>query len=206
MTVASIVLAGGKSSRLGKDKHSEIIAGKTLIKRVIDRLRPLSAETLIVISQSQTTASFSFPDVRIFSDIFPATGPLGGIYTGLMHSRHSHNLVVACDMPFLNATLLHYMIDLSPEFDIVIPRIGDKIEPLHAVYSRNCLDPMRKLLEKGDLKIDHVFDAVKVLFIEEEELNKFDPPHLSFFNINTHDDLVQARSLAEKEAIGLTLH
>ena len=198
MAVSSIILAGGKSSRLGREKHAEVIAGKSLIERVISRLQPLSTEILLVISQSQSEISFSLPEVKTLVDIYPRKGSLGGIYTGLVNSTHTNNIVVACDMPFLNPDLLGYMIDLSPDFDIVIPRIGTELEPLHAVYSKNCIAPMKDLIERGHFKIDRFFDSVKVRYIEEKELNRLDPEHMSFFNINTQEDLEKAIMLAEE--------
>lgn len=132
-------------------------------------------------------------------DIYPGKSSLGGIYTGLVYSTSFHNLVVACDMPFLNVDLLRYMIDLSPDFDAVIPRIGDLKEPLHAVYSTNCLPQMERLLKEGNLKIADILDSVRVRYVEENEINRFDPEHLSFFNINTEADLERARMLASQE-------
>ena len=198
MAVSSIILAGGRSSRLGREKHAEVIAGKSLIERVIGRLYPLSTEILLVISQSQSEILFSLPEVKTLVDIYPKKGSLGGIYTGLVNSEYTNSIVVACDMPFLNPDLLRYMIDISPDFDIVIPRIGNELEPLHAIYSKNCIAPMRDLIERGYFKIDSFFDSVKVRYIEEEVLNRFDPEHLSFFNVNTQEDLEKAIILAEE--------
>jgi molybdopterin-guanine dinucleotide biosynthesis protein A len=132
-------------------------------------------------------------------DLYPETGSLIGIYTGLVHSSNFLNLVVACDMPFLNLELLRYMIKVAPGFDVVVPGIGDKMEPLHAVYSKNCIKPMEDLIKQGNLKVTGFFDSVKVRYVGEEELNRFDPEHLSFFNINTEADLKRARMLAARE-------
>jgi len=111
MKVASIILAGGKSLRLGRNKALETLNGKSLIEHVIERLRPLSSQLLIVTSQE-----FELPiacRAEMLVDIYPGSGPLGGIYTGLRASRSSSSIVVACDMPFLNTELLGYMIGLS---------------------------------------------------------------------------------------------
>ena len=132
-------------------------------------------------------------------DLYPGKGSLIGIFTGLVHSANFLNLVVACDMPFLNLDLLRYMVDISPGFDVVIPRIGDQMEPLHAVYSRNCLGPMEKQIKQGNLKITGFFDSLKVKYVGKEELDRFDPERLSFFNINTEADLKKARVLAAQE-------
>ena len=202
MTITSIILAGGRSSRLGREKLAEVIAGKSLIERAISSLSSLSQEILIVISQKQARSSLSlytYPEAKTVVDLYSGKGSLIGIYTGLTHSTNFLNLVVACDMPFLNLALLRYMVDISPGFDVVIPRIGDQMEPLHAVYSRNCIGPMEKLIEKGNLKITGFFDSVKVRYVEKEEQDRFDPERLSFFNINTEADLKRARTLAAQE-------
>ncbi len=201
MNTTSIVLAGGRGSRLGKEKHAESVAGKSLIERVIDSLDPLSTEVLIVISQRQPRSSFaSYPRVRTVVDVYAAGGPLGGIYTGLAQSSSFSNLAVACDMPFLNRELLRHMIGLSPGFDIVMPRIGDYREPLHAVYTRDCLPAMEKLIEGGNLKVSDLVDRVRVRYVGKEEIELFDPEHLSFFNVNTARDLERAREVASRGA------
>ena len=201
MTVTSIVLAGGRSSRLGREKYLEVIAGKSLIERAIDNLSALSREILIVISQKQaraTESSFIYPKAKSVVDLYPGKSSLGGIYTGLVHSSSLHNLVVACDMPFLNIDLLRYMIGLSSSFDVVIPRTGDQMEPLHAIYSKNCMVLMEKQLKQNNLKITAFFSSVKVRYVEQDELDRFDPERLSFFNINTEADLKKARRLAQQ--------
>ncbi len=201
MTVTSIVLAGGLSSRLGREKLAEVISGKSLIERAISSLSSLSREIFIVISQKQarSSLSYTYPGAKTVVDLYPGKGSLIGIYTGLVHSSNFLNLVVACDMPFLNLNLLRYMVDISPGFDVVIPKEDDQTEPLHAVYSKNCAGPMKNLIERADLKITGFLDSVKVRYVEKEELDRFDPQRLSFFNINTESDLKKARMLAARE-------
>jgi molybdopterin-guanine dinucleotide biosynthesis protein A len=101
-------------------------------------------------------------------------------------------------MPFLNQALLRYMIQLSPGFDLVVPRVGDLVEPLHAVYSKSCLAPIEGLLNQGELRVSALFDLVKVRYVEADEIDSFDPKHLSFLNINTKADLAMARQLAKE--------
>ena len=200
MNITSIILAGGRSSRLGIDKHTQVIAGKSLIERAIDHLSSLSPNILIVISQRQSESSFSaYTEAKTVVDLYPGKSSLGGIYTGIKYSTTFHNLVVACDMPFLNVDLLHYMIDLSSDFDVVIPRVDNYNEPLHAIYSKNCLLPMEMLLKENNLRVTGFFDSVRIRYVEKEELDRFDPDHLSFFNINTQSDLEKAEMLALQE-------
>ncbi|MBE0479588.1 MAG: molybdenum cofactor guanylyltransferase [Dehalococcoidia bacterium] len=194
--MTSIVLAGGRGSRLGREKHGEVIAGKGLVERTIGRLSVLSSDILIVISGRQSRSLFTSLKARTVIDLFPDAGSLGGIYTGLVYARTHHSLVVACDMPFLNLDLLRYMIALAPEYDVVVPAVGSNVEPLHAIYSKNCLKPVESLLKQGNLRITAFYDQVRVRTVGGDEIDKFDPDHLSFFNVNTHADLEKARKLA----------
>lgn len=196
--MTSIVLAGGRSLRLGQDKASAIIGNKSLIQRVITIIAQLSTEIIVVTSQDQDIRyPARHPKVKTVVDLYPGRGSLGGIYSGIVAASFFHSLVVACDMPFLNLALLRYMINLSPAFDIVVPRVGDKMEPLHAVYSKNCLGPISVLLQQGKLKVTDLFDEVKVRYVEEAEMDRFDASRLSFFNINTPADLDRARILLQ---------
>jgi molybdopterin-guanine dinucleotide biosynthesis protein A len=194
--MTSIVLAGGKSLRLGRNKALEEIGGQSLIKRVIERLSPLGNEIIVV-----TSSSDQLPDLgaKIVIDSYPGKGNLVGIYSGLKAVASFHALMVGCDMPFLNIALLRHLIALSPGFDVVIPRIDDELEPLHAIYSKNCLAPIEATLDSGKRRIVDFFAFVNVLYIESAEIDKFDPEHLSFFNINSEADLERARTLIERE-------
>ncbi len=196
MEVTSIILAGGKNLRLGSNKALEIIGGKSLIERVIERVKLLSNQTLIVTSPGQLAPPV-VGEVEVLVDLYPGKGPLGGIYTGLLASRSSHNVAVACDMPFLNIELLRYMIELSRDFDAVVPRLGEgMVEPLHAIYSKGCLDNMKTQLEHNHLQISHLLAMLRVRYIEQTECQKFDPQLLTFFNINCQLDLGRAITLA----------
>ena len=197
--VTSIVLAGGKSLRVGSCKAMETICGQSLVKRAIERLKTISNQILIVTSQEQPDLPIT-REAEIVEDIYPGKGPLGGIYTGLLASELPYSIVVACDMPFLNVELLRYLIELSEGFDAVIPRLEEgKIEPLHAVYSRKCINTIRAELECDHLKISQALDILRVRYVEREEYHRFDPQLLSFFNINSLADLKQAAAIAMKE-------
>ena len=194
--MTSIILAGGRNLRLGSSKALEIIGGKSLIERVVERVKLVSNQTLIVTSSGQLALPLA-GEVKVLVDLYPGKGPLGGIYTGLLASPSSHSVVVACDMPFLNIKLLGYMIELSPGFDAVVPRLDDgKVEPLHAIYSRSCLGIMKTEIERNHLQISHLLTMLRVKYIERAECQKFDPQLLTFFNINRQSDLDQAIALA----------
>ena len=194
----SIVLAGGKGGRLGRDKTLEKVGGHTMLQRVIDCLTLICDEIIVVIARGQAEPSVS-AEARVVVDLYPGKGSLGGIYTGLVASGSFHNLVVACDMPFLNPSILRYLMKVSPGFDVIIPRNREgRLEPLHALYSRNCIDPIDQQLQQGGLKIDSFLGQVKVRYVEETETSEFDPQRLSFFNINTPADLEKAKAMLKE--------
>lgn len=197
MEISGIILAGGKSSRLGHDKVLEKVGDSSLLEQVVSRIDPLTREIIIVTAKERTfTQLESHPKVKIVSDILPGQGSLGGIYTGLVKSNSHYNLVVAADMPFLNERLLRYMIEVSEGFDFILPRVKGLYEPLHAIYSKNCICPIESIFNQGKKVIIELLNYVKVKYIEAEEVEKFDPQHLSFFNINTREDLEKAKNLA----------
>ena len=128
-------------------------------------------------------------------DTVSGKGPLAGILAGLINSEYRYNLVMACDMPLVNPDLVKYMAALSPGYDIVAPRVGQHVEPLLSVYSRDCIQEIEKLLALDMLKVDNLFGKVRTRFIEPAEIDAFDPGHLSFLNINTPADLEKAEGL-----------
>ena len=197
MDIGFIVLAGGKGLRLGHEKALETVGNKSLIQWVVFSLGFFSSDIIIVTAAKQVFPRFTdYPRLRVVTDAYPGKGPLGGIYTGLAASDSFYNLVIACDMPFLNRDLLDYMIQISAGFDLVVPRSGNMVEPLHAVYSKGCLAPVEGLLKQGNLRVHELFTLVKVRYVEAAEVNRFDPEHLSFFNVNTEADLETAREIA----------
>lgn len=198
MDISSVILAGGKSLRLGHDKITEKVGNVTLLEKAISRIDSLSKDIVIVTAEERSFKEFADNNkVKTVADIFPGRGSLGGIYTGLKKSETFYNLVIAADMPFLNGELLAYMTEVAEGFDFVIPKIGTFFEPLHAIYSKNCVTPIETMIRKTRRVIIELFDFVKVRYVEAEEIDRFDPEHLSFFNINTVEDLELARKIAD---------
>lgn len=196
--ITSIVLAGGKGTRLGKDKLQEVVGKRPLLQRVVDSLSPISERILVVTARGQKRPSFQVTQTEVATvpDIYPEKGALGGIYTGLSASGSRHSLVVAADMPFLNPDLLKHLISAATGFDVVMPRVNGQIEPLHAIYSRDCLPAIQEQLWRSQLQIRILLEQVKVRYVEEVEIDRFDPRHLSFYNVNTPDDLTKAQEIA----------
>jgi molybdopterin-guanine dinucleotide biosynthesis protein A len=142
--------------------------------------------------QSAANLSLGLPTV---TDIYPGVGTLGGLHAGLSSIDTEYGLVVGCDMPFLNRDLLGYMLTLSSGYDVVMPRIGRYHEPLHAVYARRCAQPIEQGILAARRRILHALSDVRIRYVEESEINCYDPDHLSFFNVNTPQELARARRL-----------
>lgn len=185
LEISSVILAGGESRRFRKNKAFLKIENKILIEQIVKKMRKLSDEVIII---TNTPQKFNYLNVRIIKDIIPNKGSLGGIYSGLFFAKNYTALVVACDMPFLNIPLLKYIISYSQDYDVVIPKIDNFFETLHATYSKKCLQPIKKLIDVNNLKIIDFFPEVNVKFVGKEEIEKFDPNFMSLFNINTLND------------------
>ena len=197
--ITAVILAGGQSRRLGRDKAVEPFGGEPLIRRVMRRASAAvgASDVVVVVADAGRAAALPLDDEhRIAFDVFPDCGSLGGIYTGLDAARTEWALVVACDMPFLSAPLLEHMAGLREGVDAVVPLLGSFPEPTHALYSRRCRPAIEKRLRAGELKISGFFADVCVRYLPEDEVRQFDPELLSFFNINRPEDLARALELA----------
>ena len=197
--VSAVVLAGGLSRRLGRDKALEPFGGEPLISRVIGRLAALTDETVVVVNNEARAAELPLPaGAKTAVDIYPDSGSLGGIFTGLTAASNEWGFVVACDMPFLNTTLIKHILSLRQGHDAVVPMLEGYPEPTHSAYSKACLPHIERRLEAGQLRIARFFDDVRVRYVQDDEVDALDADRLSFFNVNTPDDLARALSLAEE--------
>lgn len=187
--VSVVIQAGGESRRMGQDKGLVQLAGRPLVQHVLDRVRSLGDELWITTNRPE---SYAFLGVPTASDPEPGLGALAGLRTALRAARADTVLVVACDMPFLQPALLRYLLSRAGEADIVIPRRGGEFEPLHAVYQRTCLPALEAALARGEARMISFFPDVRLLPVDPPQLAAYDPAGLSFFNINTPDDLSQA--------------
>jgi molybdopterin-guanine dinucleotide biosynthesis protein A len=187
--ITGIILAGGRSSRMDQDKAFILFSGRPLIEIVIEMTSTLFEHLMIVANEPNLYQKYG---IKIQSDIIKDCGPLGGIYTGLFYSRNKYNFIVACDMPFLNQDLVQCMIEKIGDFDVIIPEHNGQLEPLCAIYSKDCITPIKNQLSQNNLKITDFFQSVKVKTILEEETIKLDPQGFSFTNINTPQDLKAA--------------
>jgi len=193
---AGIILAGGQSTRLGRDKASEILLERSLLQRVVDHLDGVVDEIVVVKAPDQSLpATVSTTPARVVEDAYPGTGPLGGIYTGLISTEAPAAIAVACDMPVLQPALLQELLRLLPGYDLVAPIKESLPEPLCTTYAKSCIDIIRAKLEAGEYKASGYFDDVNALLLEPEVWQRFDPDGLSFLNINREDELDRVRHI-----------
>ncbi len=196
MRPASIILCGGKERRFGSNKAMARVGGVTVMERILTVVEPISSRVIVVTSPEKANIAVGGRAV-VVTDAYPGKGPLGGIYTGLANVETDLAIAVACDMPFLNAALLTHMVELAEGFDAVIPRLaGTMLEPLHAVYARSCLAPMKERVEAGQLSIAPLLRQLRVRYLERDEYLPLDPRMISFFNINYPEDLNRANVIA----------
>ena len=188
MKASGIVLAGGRSSRMGRDKALLSVDSETLIERTVKELRK-SVDEIIIASNNQ--CKYNIPDTLEVPDIFTDMGPLGGIHAGLLAANHPYAFVVAADMPFFSADLAADFLKRCQGYDVVVPFIKGKWEPLCAIYSRNCLKPIEQALKNDINKVVRIFPDVKVLKVSEEELARMGSKKQLFCNLNTPEDYVQ---------------
>ncbi len=190
VTVA--IQAGGQSRRMGRDKGLVSLAGRPLIRHVIERVADLGDEVLITTNQP---AAYDFLGLPMASDPVPGAGSLPGLHTALQAARAEIVVVLACDMPFVSRPLLEHMLTLTSQADIVIPLRDAGYEPLHAVYLKKCLPAIESALAAGDKRMISFFPQMRVRAVGTDELARIDPTGLSFFNVNTPEDLERAEQL-----------
>ncbi len=192
---SGIVLAGGLSSRLGRDKAGELLEGTTLLERALEVLLAICREVLVVTASVPTDYSIADSSkAQLVADIYPHRGPLGGLYTGLKLSSSRYNIAVACDMPFLNGQLLGHLVDMAAGHDAVVPLVQGRPQTLHAVYSKGCLPVMEQLMKDSkNAGLRDLLKLIRVRSVSEEDVVQWDGELLSFFNVNTSADLKKAQ-------------
>jgi molybdopterin-guanine dinucleotide biosynthesis protein A len=190
--VSVAIQAGGGSARMGRDKALVPLAGRPLITHVLERAAPLGDEVLVTTNSPGDYASLG---VRLVPDERPGAGARAGLQTALRAAQHEVVLVLACDLPFVCAPLLEYMLDLAAQADAVIPRWHGELEPLHAVYRRACLPAVDRALAEGRQRMISFLPDIRARIVAEDQVAAFDPRGLTFFNINTPDDLQTAERI-----------
>src|ERR1043166_1604276 len=189
---AAIILAGGKSSRMGQPKAMLLFDGRPLIEHIVGKLKLLFSQIIVVAAPGQEIA---IPELTIVRDDQPYQGPVGGIYYGLRASERPIAFVTSCDAPFLNLSLIAHLVGQIPDYDVVVPFWEDRFQPLHAVYRSSVLPKLEKQLERKELRPIFLFDKVRTRKVLENEIRQYDSEGLSFLNMNTPQDYEAASRL-----------
>lgn len=193
--ITGIILAGGESKRMGKDKATLKFSGDTLIKKTVDLFKTLFPEVIII---SKKTDHLKDLGCEVIEDISPERGAMVGIVTAFNAAKSESIFVAACDMPFLNKEVISYIIEEGSGFDAALPVVEGKKHPLHALYSRNCFDAMSFTLKNGRKSVNAFIDSLEnenVRLVSEDEIKKVDPNTLSLFNMNTQEELERAKEI-----------
>lgn len=192
---SGIILAGGRSSRMGQDKSLLTYGKDSLIGLVVKELELVVDEIIIVSNQEN---KYRFSGTREICDIFPGMGPLGGIHAGLVASRYDCSFVTACDLPFFQGPLARFLLEENQGFDVVVPQIGNYLEPLFAAYSKECLPAIEACLQKNIRKVVAFYPFVRVNYVGENLIRRFCNPEKVFFNVNTPKDYGMIKNVVKK--------
>jgi molybdopterin-guanine dinucleotide biosynthesis protein A len=191
--VSCVVLAGGESRRMGRDKAQVQLAGSSLLERVLHVVRPLFDDVMI----SRRSQDGELNGVHIIEDQLDGRGPIIGLCSALQQARHSFVFVTACDMPFISAGLITYLSSFHSDFDIVVPVREGRPEPLFAIYSKSCLDELLERVKQGNRGLTSFIreTGLSVHYVEPQQLREFDPVLHSFVDIDSEHALTEAESL-----------
>jgi molybdopterin-guanine dinucleotide biosynthesis protein A len=193
--MAAIIVAGGDSTRLGRDKALESIGGMPILERVLISAAAFGPAFIVANDPRKYDA---FADrAELLADLRPHSGPLGGLLTGLKSSPDERNVLLPCDAPFINPKIIELLLAKQAVADAVVPTTRGRIHTTLAGYSRTCLPAIESAMDSGKLRMVDFFPEVQVAYLDDDILNEVDPEGLCFFNVNTEDDVAEAVRIAE---------
>jgi molybdopterin-guanine dinucleotide biosynthesis protein A len=183
--MTGVVLAGGRNSRMGRDKASLPWQESDFLQVILQKLASVCDELIVV---TNTARPEILPNVRYVADIIPQCGPLSGIHAGLVHASSDYAFVTACDMPYLSSAAVNHICAQSPGWDAVVPGSADFYEPLFACYAKSCIVPIETLLQNNNRKTQALFPLVRCKHVPLDEMKCFDPQLRLLRNINSPAD------------------
>ena len=192
--VTGVILAGGKSRRMGEDKRFLTVGTATLLDRC--RMIMMNCFTEVLIITAQDSGPLDGRGCRVCQDLIPDSGSLGGLYTGLHYAASGRIFVVACDMPFLNPTMIRFFVTYDVSADLVIGRLPSGLQPMHGVYAKAALPVLEQRVYGRQLKIQDVVShpSLTANVVDWRQWADIDPTSRSFNNVNTPADLAAARA------------
>jgi molybdenum cofactor guanylyltransferase len=186
-----VVLAGGRSQRMGRDKALLPLGASSLLQRVMDVAAPLSDQRLLVTNSPASHAAFAWPQK---ADIYPDKGPLGGLYTALTHSKTDHLLLLACDLPYLNTPFLRFLYrQIDDEHQAFVPESSEGLQPLCAIYSHRILTNVSQAIDLNQLGMRRLLATLNICAIPAAQWQPYDPEDRLFTNLNTPEDYQQTQ-------------
>ncbi|MDD4109619.1 MAG: molybdenum cofactor guanylyltransferase [Prolixibacteraceae bacterium] len=193
MKASGVINAGGKSTRMKFNKAFAEINGTPIIKIIIDKFTPLFPEIIIISNQPDLYKDLGY---KVYTDIYPDKGPVGGIHTALNYAAYDQIFILGCDMPFMDMRIAEFMLGKLADKDSVVPKINGYMQPMSAAYSKKCLPRLKYNLENDLLKLTKLFEELNSIIIEEEELKCFGNLDELFLNVNDQSALQRAALIA----------
>ena len=188
--ITGVVLAGGKNLRMGENKAFIRIEGIPIIQRTLGLFQRLFQEIIIVTNEEDLYVQFN---AKIYKDLIPNAGALAALYTGLFYSSFRYSFAVGCDMPYLKMSVIDYLVQRAEGYDVTIPKTPDGLQPLHAIYSKNCMEAIERLMKEKRAKVIDFFPSVRINIVGTSEILPLDPSLESFINLNTPEELTRYR-------------
>lgn len=185
-----VILAGGDSRRMGRDKASLSWGGKPMLQHVADRLRPIADEVVAVTGGRRPLGNIA---ARVVFDLIPDAHAIGGLYTGLRMACSDRCFVCACDMPFVNAALARFLARQASGVDCVIPKTHEGLQPLHAVYNRSALPAIEQQIRLGCFDLKALAGRLSARIVDGQAIHALDPSGKSFLNLNTPEEFARHR-------------
>ena len=193
--ISGVLLAGGRSRRMGQDKRRLTVGGKPLFQRALSVFQELFPQIIVVVAEdSSVTEGLQH---QVVSDLIPGKGPMGGLYTGLSFSQNPYVFLAACDMPFLSPPLVLRLCENTKDSDVSMVQLRTGFQPMQGVYSKKCLSPLKDLIEKDQLQMQNLLDSsgLSINIVDQETIKDLDENFVSFINVNTPSDLEMANKL-----------
>lgn len=181
---------------MGRNKAFLDLDGRFMIEIVAEKLRSVAGELIIVADDAHLYLPFA--DLCV-TDQFHGIGTLGGIHSGLLAAKNDLSIVVGCDMPFLDPAVINWFIETAGDYDVVMLKKGEWVEPLHAVYRKICIPAIEKVIQAGKHRVISFFDAVRVRTVNAHEIGHLDPDLTSFKNINSPQEWKLAREVFSRQ-------
>jgi molybdopterin-guanine dinucleotide biosynthesis protein A len=194
MSITCAILAGGKSRRMGQDKATMPVGGKSLVNRVYDEVKGLFEEVFVISTRHRSIAGI---DVPILEDIIPIQSPIVGLVSALLYSRNPYVFVLACDLPFISQRSIEFILGEARGEDLIIPKTKGGYEPLYALYNKSCIPSLFRLIERNRLKLTDVFPYLTMKVLPGEHPCFMNKGNSVFINVNALDDLAKLRIAGE---------